>query len=88
VTVTVSFWSESESDFPDPSVNTTTLDEPPYGGLCEPLHLAEGWRPYRFEWSTPPLMTGTLYVATGVSVVWEADATHYIDDIAVDITPR
>ncbi|WP_324760832.1 hypothetical protein [Haloarcula montana] len=79
---------EDESDFPDPGVNTTTLGEVPYGGLREPLHLAEGWREYRFEWTIPPLSTDTLYVAAGTSVVWEADATHYLDDLTVDLTPR
>ncbi|MFC6976917.1 hypothetical protein ACFQL1_22915 [Halomicroarcula sp. GCM10025709] len=79
---------ESEADFPDPGVNTTALGTVPYGGLREPLHLSEGWREYRFEWTTPPLSTDTLYVAAGTSVVWEADATHYLDDLTVDLSSR
>jgi hypothetical protein len=79
---------ESEADFPDPGMNTTALGEVPYGGLREPLHLAEGWHEYRFEWTTPPLSTDTLSIAAGTSVVWEADATHYLDDLTVDLSPR
>jgi hypothetical protein len=79
---------ESEESFPDPGVNTSALGETPYGGLREPLWLADGWREYRFEWTTPELATDTLFVACGTSVIWEGDATHYIDDLSVDLTPR
>lgn len=78
----------SESDFPDPGVNTTTVGGAPYGGLREPLHLQEGWREYSFAWTTPRLETDTLFVACGVSVVWEADATHFVDDVRVDLSER
>lgn len=79
---------ETEEEFPQPGVNTTALGEVPYGGLREPLWLAEGWREYTFEWTTPELSTDTLYVALGTSVIWEGDATHYIDDVSVTLTPR
>ncbi|MDS0222523.1 hypothetical protein NDI54_14355 [Haloarcula sp. S1AR25-5A] len=74
-----------EEDFPQPGVNTSALGQTPYGGLREPLWLADGWREYTFEWTTPELSTDTLYIALGTSVIWEGDATHYIDDITVDI---
>ncbi|WP_248897350.1 hypothetical protein [Haloplanus halobius] len=75
---------ETEADFPDPGVNTAALDETPYGGLREPLWLADGWREYAFEWTTPDRSAETLYLAVGTSVIWEADATHFVDDITVD----
>ena len=78
----------TEADFPDPGQNTSALGETPYGGLREPLHLAEGWREYAFTWTTPELSTDRLYVALGTSVVWETEATHYIDDVRVEIEPR
>jgi len=107
-TVTVEFWSESESfntlrdavvrlgpeppqaeaDFPNPGVNTTAFGQTPYGGLREPLWLADGWRAYQFEWTTPALSTDTLYLAVGTSVIWEADATHYVDAISVELSPE
>jgi hypothetical protein len=77
-----------EEDFPQPGVNTTALGETPFGGLREPLWLAEGWREYAFEWTTPVLSTDRLYVAVGTSVIWEGDATHYVDDVSVELDPR
>lgn len=74
---------EVEEDFPDPGVNTSALGETPYGGLREPLWLADGWREYSFEWTTPEIGTETLFLAVGTSVIWEGDATHYVDDITV-----
>jgi hypothetical protein len=79
---------EAEEDFPNPGVNTTALGETPYGGLREPLWLAAGWREYAFEWTTPTLSTATLSLAVGTSVVWEGDATHFVDEVTVDATPQ
>lgn len=79
---------ESEADFPSPGVNTTALEETPYGGLREPLHLSEGWREYRFGWTSPELSTDALYVAVGTSVIWEADTTHFVDGVTVEIEPQ
>jgi hypothetical protein len=78
----------AEADFPQPGVNTSALGETPYGGLREPLWLADGWRGYAFEWTTPVLSTDTLHVAVGTSVIWEGDATHFVDDLSVELLPR
>lgn len=77
-----------EEDFPHPGVNTSALGETPYGGLREPLWLADGWRAYAFEWTTPELSTDRLHLAVGTSVIWEGDATHYVDDVTVEFEPR
>lgn len=79
---------ETEEEFPQPGVNTTDLGETAYGGLREPLWLADGWREYSFQWTTPELTTDTLYIAIGTAVVWEGDATHYVDDISVELEVR
>jgi hypothetical protein len=50
--------------------------------------LSDGWREYAFEWTTPELTTDTLFVAVGNAVIWEGDATHYVDDLSVTATPR
>ncbi|GAB7014274.1 twin-arginine translocation signal domain-containing protein [Halolamina salina] len=71
-----------EGDFPDPGVSSSDVDGAPYGGLREPLHLAAGWREYSYTWE-PDSVPETLYFSIGVSVVWEADATHYVDDVRV-----
>lgn len=78
----------TEEDFPQPGVDTTELGETPYGGLREPLWLADGWREYGFEWTTPRLDADTLHLAVGTAVIWEADATHYVDDLSVSVEPR
>ncbi len=77
-----------EEDFPAPGQNTTQFGETPYGGLREPLWLADGWHEYTFEWTTPELSTDTLYLAVGTTVVWETAATHYVDEIVVEAEPR
>jgi hypothetical protein len=79
---------ETEEDFPQPGLNTTDLGETPYGGLRDALWLADGWREYAFEWTTPELSTDTLYLAVGTAVIWEADATHYVDDLSVRVEQR
>jgi len=79
---------EAEGDFPAPGQNTTDFGVTPYGGLREPLHLAEGWREYAFEWTTPELATDALHVAVGTSVVWETEMTHFVDDVTVELTPQ
>jgi hypothetical protein len=79
---------ETEEEFPSPGVNTSALGETPYGGLREPLWLTAGWREYRFEWTAPSISTDTLYVALGTSVIWEGDATHFVDEVAVELEPR
>ena len=63
-----------EDDFPQLGVNSTDFGETPYGGLREPLWLADGWREYTFEWTTPELSTDTLHFAVGTAVIWEANA--------------
>ncbi len=73
---------DAEEDFPDPGQNSSNVDGAPYGGLREPLHLAEGWQEYSFTWE-PDSVPETLFLSLGVSVVWESDATHYFDDVRV-----
>ncbi len=78
----------AEGDFPQPGVNTTALGETSYGGLREPLWLADGWREYRFVRTTPELSADTLNVALGHAVTWGGDATHHVDDISVEFEER
>ncbi|MFB6170253.1 MAG: hypothetical protein ABEJ06_03815 [Haloarculaceae archaeon] len=77
----------TEADFPDPGRNSSNVADAPYGGLREPLHREAGWTEYGFDWRSPPLSADSLYLAVGVSVVWEADATHYVDEVELDLSP-
>ncbi len=45
-----------------------------WSGLRDALWLADGWREYTFEWTTPELSTDTLHFAVGTAVIWEANA--------------
>ena len=74
-----------EGSFLGPGENSSGTPGARIGGLREPLHLAEGWREYTFEWQ-PATVPNTLYFAVGISVVWEADATHYVDSIELSAT--
>ncbi len=56
-------------------------------GIREPLHQTEGWQSYGFEWTTPE-GADQLYVAVGISVVWETEVHHFVDDLSVDLQPR
>lgn len=69
-----------EEDFPDPGRNSSNVPGAEYGGLREPLHRAEGWERYRFEWN-PASVPDVAHLAVGVSVVWESDITHFIDEV-------
>ncbi|ELZ42862.1 hypothetical protein C471_02680 [Halorubrum saccharovorum DSM 1137] len=64
------------------------LGETPYGGLRDALWRADGWRECSFEWTAPELSMDTLHLAVGTAVIWGADATHYVDDLAVTVEPR
>lgn len=77
-----------EQDFPGPGENTTDSGETARGGLREPLWRTEGWREYSFEWTTPELSTERLFLAAGTTVVWEAEATHYLDELTVTVEQR
>lgn len=72
-----------EGSFPDPGQNSTGITGTEFGGLREPLHQREGWLEYAATW-TPQRLLGTVYLAVGVTVVWETDATHYLDRVRLE----
>lgn len=76
---------DSEHAFPSPGEATTGESITPTGGLRQPLDQSAGWRKYEFEWHSPVLDTDTLYLAVGVTVVWEVDRTYYVDDINLSL---
>jgi hypothetical protein len=50
--------------------------------------VSEGRVPHRVADQFADAVPAELYIAVGVSVVWEADATHYVDDLAVTVESR
>ncbi|MFW6152830.1 MAG: hypothetical protein ACOC42_00565 [Halobacteriota archaeon] len=76
-----------EESFPGPNENSTGQGWD-IGGLREPLNRAEGWERYEFTWRTPRTSTGILYVAIGVTVVWETQIRYFVDDVSVVLESR
>lgn len=79
---------ETEADFPAPGETSTGESGLPAGGVREPLDLSAGWREYGFRWASPVLSTERLWLAVGVSVVWETDRTDYLDAVKVTAARR
>ena len=50
-----------------------------------PGNRVEGWDEYEYRFSTPSSAEGQVWVAFGISVVWETQVVYYIDDVNVEI---
>lgn len=70
----------SETDFPESGERST--DSAELGGLRKPLYRTDGWDEYTVEWE-PDTVPETAHLAVGVTVIWEAESTHFVDDISV-----
>ena len=75
-----------EDDFP-PSGDVWTGEGRSTAGLRQPLNRREGWDEYSVSWSTPPLDTDRLWLAVGISVVWETTIRYFVDDVALRLRP-
>lgn len=75
-----------EGSFPAPG-ETSSGEVGTVGGLRDPLNQAEGWRTYSFSLTTPELSTDTLYLAVGISVVWETEVVYFVDDVEAMLVP-
>jgi hypothetical protein len=85
-------WSESES------FNTLAMAAA-YAGAHRPereadfdveqaANQAAGWKAYTYRFTTRSDAAGTLWMAFGISVVWETEVAYYIDDVSVQIRPQ
>lgn len=45
-----------------------------------------GWKHYTYKTTLLTDSSGEIWVATGITVLWETEMTYYIDDIAVTIS--
>lgn len=78
----------AEDDFPrSENGSAGTTPDGQAAGIREPLHQTEGWQAYGFDWITPG-DAERLYVAVGISVVWETQVHHFVDDLSVDLQPQ
>ncbi len=50
-----------------------------------PGNRVEGWDEYTYRFSVQSNANGRIWVAFGISVVWEAQVVYHIDDVNVEI---
>jgi hypothetical protein len=93
-TVSLRFWVWSELE----SFNTIAKVAA-YTGRKDPTteadfdtsqaaNLYAGWREYTYSFRTTGSTVGELWIAFGISAVFETEMTYYIDNIHIEITPR
>jgi hypothetical protein len=92
VRIALDLWSPSESfntlgkvaayAGPRQPVEEEDLD------TSQPADQATGWKRYNYEINTRSDDVGRLWVAFGISVVWETKVTYFIDDVRIEIEPR
>ncbi len=88
VQLSIEFWSPTES------FNTIALvamylgNEPPTMeedfDTSQPANLVAGWKTYKLQANATSDMNGKIWVAFGISAVWESDMTYYIDHVRVE----
>lgn len=90
-TVRLSFdlWSPSESFNTLANVATYAGGQAPAAeadfDLSQQADQAEGWQRYSYSLSAAPGPGGELWVAVGISAVWETEVTYYIDELVVEV---
>lgn len=50
-----------------------------------PGNRVEGWDEYEYQFSTQSSANGQIWVAFGISVVWETQVVYHIDEVNVEI---
>ncbi len=88
-----SFWSETVSDA------NTLAKVAMYAGVERPrreedfnvdqaANLAAGWKQYTRTINLTSDANGRIWVAFGISAVWETEMTYFIDDVRVRVEER
>ena len=89
VSLSVMFWSESESFNTTAMVAAYAGPVPPTVELdfdtTRPLNLTAGWAPYAYTFEVTSGDDGRIWVAFGISAVWETWMTYYADEVRVGI---
>jgi hypothetical protein len=94
VNVNISLWVWSATE----SFNTLA-HVAAYSGPASPTREADfdvsqaadrvaGWKLYTYQFETTVSRAGQVFVALGISVVWETVVTYYFDDVQIEIVPR
>lgn len=89
VDLQLQLWSEQESF-------NTVAAVAAYGGpqapatesefdVSQPANLAAGWVPYDYLFRTASDDAGRLWVAFGITVLWETELEYFIDDVRIGL---
>lgn len=91
VSLAFDLWSESESFNTLAMVAVYAGPRPPQAeedfDLSQAANLASGWRRYTYTIPARSDMNGRVWVAVGISVVWETEVTYYLDNLHLEIKP-
>jgi hypothetical protein len=84
-------WSESESFNTLAKVAAYVGPQPPAVeedfDVSEPANQVAGWKTYTYEFDARSGPEGQVWVALGISAVWETEMTYYVDNLRVEVIP-
>ncbi|MGD1994207.1 MAG: hypothetical protein PVI59_13525 [Anaerolineae bacterium] len=91
VRLTFDLWSASESFNTLAKVAAYAGSQPPGQEsdfeLGQPANQTEGWRTYEYVFDVRSGSEGRIWVAFGISAVWETEMTYYVDDVRIEAAP-
>jgi hypothetical protein len=92
VDLTFDFWSPSESFNTIAKVSSYAGHRPPskesHFDTTEPANQVAGFQEYNYSLHTiRRIPLSKLYVAFGISAVWETEMTYFIDNVHIEVTP-
>ncbi|MCL7454721.1 MAG: hypothetical protein M8467_16920 [Anaerolineae bacterium] len=89
IAFSLQLWSASESFNTLANVAAYAGPRPPEAeedfDTSKPANLAEGWRRYDYSFPVRSDAQGRLWLAAGISVVWETEVTYYLDRLVITI---
>ncbi|MBC7334652.1 MAG: VCBS repeat-containing protein [Clostridia bacterium] len=91
VRLTFDLWSESESFNTLAYVAAYAGPRPPTVeedfDLSQTANQVTGWKTYTYDLRLLANPEGPVWVALGISAVWETEMTYYVDNVHVEIVP-
>lgn len=89
VDLRLQLWSEQESFNTVAAVAACAGPQPPATesefDVSRPANLAAGWVPYDYLFRTASDGAGRLWVAFGITVLWETELEYFIDDVRIGL---
>jgi len=91
VALTFDLWSASESFNTLAKVAAYAGSQPPSAetdfDVDQAANEAAGWKTYEYTFRTEVGPGGQVWVALGISAVWETEMTYYVDDLRAEVSP-